>query len=339
MPASGGSFESALVRLGGWLSARLGGPQPAVAVEIAPGYVAAARAESRGSGLESMAWESLPAGVLTPSPVEGNLEDAQAVRQALARVADKMDARGENVALLVPDAVVRIFLLAFETFPRRADEAIPLLRWRLRKSVPFDVEETVVSYSLQPARPESRGIGTGGGIEVLTALVRQRIIRQYEEAGETADLVPRVVLGSTLAALSLLAPDPEERPDSVAAGRLLARMVGRTLTTVIVRGEVLCVYRCTEMGSAADDLSTQELLDEIAPSAAYFQDAWRGTIEQIRLAGFSGRLEDHRPALEQELGCPARPLLVARAAEGFSGGSGTSPSGEALAGWMRNRKG
>lgn len=336
MPASGRSFESALLRLGGWLSARLGGPQPAVAVEIAPGYVAAARAESRGTGIESMAWETLREGALTPSPVEGNIGDASTVQQALARVADKIDARGVHVALLLPDAVVRVFLLEFETFPRRTEEAIPLLRWRLRKSVPFDVEETVVSYSLQPARATDE---SAGGIEVLTALARQRIIRQYEEAAEAAGLVPRVVLGSTLATLPLLAADPDERSDSGTAGRLLARMVGKTLTTVIVRGQSVCVYRCTEMSSDSDALGAQELLDEIAPSAAYFQDAWRGTIEQTRLAGFSGSLEALRPALEQELGCPARPLLVTSAAKGFSGGSEAAPSGEALAGWMRNRKG
>ena len=68
---------------------------------------------------------------------------------------------------------MRVFILPFETLPRRADEALPLLRWRLKKSVPFDVDETVVSWMRQAGRQ--------GALEVVTAVARQRIIREYED--------------------------------------------------------------------------------------------------------------------------------------------------------------
>ncbi len=75
--------------------------------------------------------------------------------------------------LLVPDLVVRVFILPFDALPRRADEALPLLRWRLKKSVPFDVDETVVSWMRQA--------GKDGNLEIVTAVARQKIIREYEE--------------------------------------------------------------------------------------------------------------------------------------------------------------
>lgn len=270
--------------------------------------------------------EPLPAGAVVPSPVEQNLADAQVVGAAVRRVLEKVHVRGQDVALLIPDQVVRVFLLHFETLPRRRDEAIPLLRWRLKKSVPFDVEDTVVSYLLQPGPPDH-----ATGVEVLAAVARQRVVRQYEELVEAAGHRPGVVLSSTLATLSYF---EDERPT------LLARLTGRTLTTVIARGQSLCVYRCTEMPAAADNLEPQSLLDEVYPAVAYYQDTWRGNVETVCLAGFSDRFDDFRRAVESELGVSATRLTPSAAlGEPLSGVARTTVDRylDALVGWTRNR--
>ena len=111
------------------------------------------------------------------SPVETNITQPDAVRSALRAVFQSRSGPWRSVALLVPDPVVRVFILPFDTLPRRADEALPLLRWRLKKSVPFDMDETVVSWTRQSGRD--------GNLEVVTAVARQRIIREYEEIVES----------------------------------------------------------------------------------------------------------------------------------------------------------
>jgi len=267
-------------------------PHPPLACEIAPGYVAAAR------GWQS-AFEPLAQGTVVASPVDLNMPDAAAVRQRLQMVLQRIGAKGPEVALLLPDQVIRIFLLHFETFPRRAEEAVPLLRWRLKKSVPFEMEETVVSYMQQPLAP-----GQSGGVSVLAAVARQKVVRQYEELAEALELRPGVVLSSTLAALSLLKDD---RPV------LLARLAGRTLTTVIVRGEALCVYRCTDVSGEPAALPTRALMEEVFPAVAYFQDTWRENIGEIRLAGFGPRFDDFRREVEADLGSRVQPLLSSTA--------------------------
>src|SRR5260370_30998699 len=98
--------------------------------------------------------------------------------------------------MILPDTVIRVFVQHFEEFPRSAAEAEPMLRWKLKKSVPFEADETVISYMRQPAR--------GDGVDVVTALARLRIVREYESLVESARLYPRVVLSSSLAAISLL---------------------------------------------------------------------------------------------------------------------------------------
>ncbi|MCL4524599.1 MAG: pilus assembly protein PilM [Acidobacteria bacterium] len=304
----------------GWLDAV---PHPAMACEIAAGHVAVAAWTGGRLGLDGFALEPLSEGALAVSPLELNIVDTAAVSGALARALNKAHGRGKDVALLLPDQVVRVFILHFDTFPKRADEAAPLLRWRLKKSVPFDVEEAVVSYSTQPAR--------GEGVDVVASIAQRKIVRQYEEVVEAAGLSPGVVLGSTLATLPLL---DGERPT------LLARVTSRTLTTVITRGEVLCVYRCTELPMGADELEPATLLEEIYPALAYYQDNWKETVQQVRLAGLGGRTDEFRQVLESELNCSVAALVASSAVENrLSGDAKTlvDRQMDALVGWMLNR--
>lgn len=273
-----------IARIGQWLNAM---PHPGCVVEITAQRVAAAR-WTNNRHLESFAVEPLPLGAVMPSPVDTNVAQPEALASALRRLFTRVPHHGAPIALLIPDAVVRVFILPFESLPRKADEALPLLRWRLKKSVPFDVEETVVSWMRQQGRD--------GNLEVMAGIARQRIIREYEQAIGSVGAPVSVVLGSTLASLPLL----DDR-----GATLLIRMSGKTLTTVIVRGANLCVYRSSEISSG---LAAHAMLDEIFPAIAYYQDTWRESVDRARLAGMGSRDEVFRLALAEELRVPVTPL-------------------------------
>lgn len=301
-----------------WLQAM---PHPSLTVEIAPGHVAAARWGARRGHLDAYAVEGLPAGSVMPSPVETNITQPEAVRSALRRIFSKLAHRGAPLALLIPDPAVRVFVLPFETLPRRADDALPLLRWRLKKSVPFDVEETTVSWMRQSGRD--------GSLEVVTAIARQRILREYEELIESFDVRPGVVLSSTLAVLPLLG-------DSGAT--LLARVCGSTLTTAIVFGDALCVYRATELTARTRPFDPQAVLEEVFPAAAYFQDTWGREIDRAYLAGFGEQTDLVRDALSRELNIVIEPISMAPRAHGLDAqGKNLLRQGlDGLAGWAMN---
>jgi len=279
-----------------WLDAL---PHISLAIEVASERVAAAR-WSRAGSLDGYAVESLPAGALIPSAVETNIVNSAAVKAAVANVCDRLRARDEDVALILPDTVIRVFVQHFEEFPRSAAEAEPMLRWKLKKSVPFEADETVISYMRQAPRE--------AGLDVVTALARLRIIREYESLVEGISLYPGVVLSSSLAAISLL---DDEKPT------LLARVSGSTLTTAIVRGDILCGYRCTELPARGADLTPQMLLEEIFPVAAYYQDTWQETIRSVRVAGLGSRLQEFVKPLEDEFHCEVRSLLGCAVSEGL----------------------
>lgn len=277
-----------------WMEAT---PHPPLAVEICSDRVAGARFTRTGS-VQGFAVADVPKGAIVPSAIEANLVNAGAVNEAVRSVCQTLEMKDEDVALLLPDPVIRVFVQHFEEFPRTSQEALPMLRWRLKKSVPFEVDETLLSYMRQPSR--------GEGVDVVTAIARLRIIKEYEALLESQGLRPGVVLSTTLAAVGLL---DDQKPT------LLSRVSDTSLTTAIVRDGVLAGYRCTELPVHVDALTPQLLLEEVYPLAAYYQDTWQEGIQAVRLAGVGNRLPEFAKALEEEFKCEVRSLLNAAVSE------------------------
>src|SRR5215510_1880539 len=291
-------------------------------MEIAFDRVAVARWSGSGS-LDEFAVEVLPPGALVPSAVETNLANSAAVKLAVRKACERVRTNEEDVALILPDPVIRVFVQHFEDFPRSSEEAIPLLRWKLKKSVPFEADETIISYFRQAPRD--------AGVDVVTALARLRIIKEYESLAEGVGLQPGVVLSSSLAALSLL---------NVNRPVLMARISGSSLTTAIVRSGLLCGYRCTELPAHGASLTPQMLLEEIFPVAAYYQDTWNEGIASVRIAGLGIRLGEFSGPLEQEFHCEVKSLLNSAHSEGIITDEARQLADrdlDGLVGWMLHR--
>ncbi len=123
------------------------GGRPPAAVEIAPEGVLAAALPGTGQA-PVYAFQPLPAGALMPGIGEPNLRAPEAVASAIRSALGQVSPRTRAVTLVLPDTAVRVFVLDFDSLPAKAAEAIPVLRFRLRKMVPFDVEHAGVSYQM-----------------------------------------------------------------------------------------------------------------------------------------------------------------------------------------------
>ena len=85
-------------------------------------------------------------------------------------------------------------ILDFEEFPANHGERLSLLRFRLKKTVPFHIDEAQLSYSIQRDQP--------GHIEVLAVTVARPILVEYETLFVEAGLRVGMVVPSLLAALT-----------------------------------------------------------------------------------------------------------------------------------------
>ena len=89
----------------------------------------------------SVQYVPLPPGVIAPSPVKENILDPAALAEAVDKLIPPATGRGKRrAALILPDNCVSIAVLDFDTLPEKEEERRPLINFRLRKSVPFDID-------------------------------------------------------------------------------------------------------------------------------------------------------------------------------------------------------
>src|SRR5690606_23689794 len=134
-------------------------PRPDVAVEIAARHVAALRLRpGTPPGVAAHAVEPLPDGLVVPSMTAANLADPGAVAAAVGPGLKEVGG-ARHAALVVPDSVARVSLVRFEQTPPERDlEA--MLRWHVRKSVPFRIEDALLTWS-------PGAVPAGGGAEFV----------------------------------------------------------------------------------------------------------------------------------------------------------------------------
>src|ERR1700722_2636923 len=110
-----GIYKNAFVRrIAHWLDPPPP-PRPLLVCEIAATHVAVARWARTTWALEGFAIEQLSPDAIVPTAVETNLLNTAEVRTAVASVFSQLGVKGQEVALLVPDPIVRVFVLHFDT--------------------------------------------------------------------------------------------------------------------------------------------------------------------------------------------------------------------------------
>ena len=173
------------------------------------------------------------------------------------------------VSLVLPDTAVRVFVLDFDTLPPKPAEAIPVLRFRLRKMVPFDVEHAALSYQIL--------VQGEGNVKVLATVMPGPVLTEYEAAVRAAGYEPGAVLPSSLASLAAL--------DSLEP-ILAANLSGQALTTSITSGQDLHLFRTVDLPEDPD-ACVAEIQRSIAVAAAYYEDKLVGRPRQLHYAGIA----------------------------------------------------
>jgi len=190
----------------GWLRRTfLDAPVPLAAVEVRARAVGAVRLVREGGtrALGAAASVEMPAGTLKLSMAESNVLDPAALRRALRSVVERAGILGGGrIALVLPDPVARVALVpASQIKGRGRREVEELIRFRMRKAVPFEIREALVTAVPIP--------GSTGEPQALVGVILQTILEEYEGACRALGLEPGVV---QLAGLAILAAVEAGRP-------------------------------------------------------------------------------------------------------------------------------
>jgi len=278
------------------LASWLASPPPDAAVEIAADRVAAAVVASRAGAarVQAYAVEALPAGTVVPALASHNILDRAAVAAAVRTALARLGTRPTRVALVIPDVAAKVSVLRFEHVPARRDDLDQLVRWQIRKSTPFPIEETCLSYA-----PGRRG---PDGTEFVVVVARRDVVSEYEDACRDAGAHAGLVELATFSVLNLTLAAAA----SAAGDWLVVHMRPEYTSIAIVRDGDLIFFRNRPEGDE------ETLADVVHQTSMYYQDRLAGQGFARVLLGGAGRaagtVAQARRDLEERLAAPVEAI-------------------------------
>lgn len=263
---------------------------PDVAVEIDANHVAAARIAWRGADatIAAHSVEPLAAGIVTPAIAAANIQDVPAVGRAVGEALSRLGGRTRRVALVIPDSAAKITLVRFETVPEKPADLQELVRWQIKKSAPFPIEQAVVSFTPGARHPD-------GGQEFIVGAARRDVVEQYEQACAAAGAYAGLVDLATFSVVNgVLATNVAPAGDW-----LLVHVTAAYTTLTVVRDGNVIFFR------NRDNEDDATLADVVHQTAMYYEDRLRGAgFTRVLLAGGAivpGGAESVRRSLEERL--------------------------------------
>jgi hypothetical protein len=221
----------------------------------------------------------------TPVPEGTNLSAGEDLRRLVHESLSEASFKGSEIALIIPDESARITFLTTDTLPKTVEEQQTFLRWKLKKTVPFDVDRAQLAFRVLGDRK-------GSGCDVVVALSPRSIIESYEALMEDLDIHAGYVSPSTLAALNLLEIPAEDT--------LLVKIAPDCVTTTVFMNKRMKFYRrVAELG----------LYESVYPTVLYYQDKLGGTMfGGMIVCGYEQEARGAIDELQERIGIPARPL-------------------------------
>jgi hypothetical protein len=255
--------------------------------------------DRHGFRLRAFREAALPRDPFQHGPLGGPLRDPIAFRDLVAEMVKAIPGGVREASLVLPDTWLRVTFTESGDLPQERAALDEVLRWKLRRLVPFRVDELRVDateVSPVPGQEEPRRLLLGFAIEQLLA--------QIEEAFAAAGVRVGKISNASLALLSAVQP----APDGAFSALVLVGDEGYTL--IFARGGEPVLHRykgftgnlpeAARASFVGRDLRlTRNFLDEHFPGA---------TIGSVLLLAAPDLEPMWLDRLEEGLGAPAAPV-------------------------------
>ncbi|MCU1350092.1 MAG: hypothetical protein JWO56_3122 [Acidobacteria bacterium] len=209
----------------------------------------------------------LPEGTFTSSIVTPDLANESALTEALRRLRME-NGKFERVSLLLPDSWFRINIIDLPSLPQKGGEALEVVRWSLKRTLPIPPEQLRVAYEVLST--EANGVK----VFVLSALDKTlaALERVFAAVGFEVVLIEPVGL-NIWNAIAV-------REAATTGDRLFLYVRDTDFTTAVFRGQQPLFIRSRNLSGE------RTLAQEIRLSASYLRDTLQaGGIETCYLAG------------------------------------------------------
>jgi type IV pilus assembly protein PilM len=256
---------------------------PPVACEIADRNVCVVRLNAkRPPEVVRFAVEPIPPGMITPSLTRPMIESSRDFVGLVRSMFAKADLKTNKISLAIPDSCAKVTIHQFDSLPGNENEKQQLLKWKLKKTVPFNIEDSKLSF-LEQKTPDGKYI-------VVAVNIYVAVLAQLEAVFQSLGIqVGYVTLASFAAFEVLVRQDPEVLQKSV----LFLRAQPSEVSSLMVRQGSMVFFRHTEYESdnasegaskpsSPRENSFEQLYKEIHPCLMYYQDKISNTaVEKV----------------------------------------------------------
>jgi type IV pilus assembly protein PilM len=215
-----------------------------------------------GSGgeprLNAYSTHPYPADTLHFSFKELNILDPARFTASIRETYLKLLTKVNRVSLSLPDSVGRIMILDLETRFKSRNEGIDIIRWKLKKSFPFDIAGIHLDYQILRENET-------GGIKTLVSLITAQVVSQYEELLLEAGLEPNKIDLTTFNLLRLFSKRLE-----LAGNSAIMSFFGGRLTISVFNKEILEFYRTKDI--PASEAEADHVFREINSSLLVYRN-------------------------------------------------------------------
>jgi hypothetical protein len=232
----------------------------------------------------------LASDTFTLSTVTPQLANESALAEALRRMRNETG-RWDKVSLLLPDSWFRINLVDLPSLPERESEALDVVRWSLKKTLPIAPEQLRVTYSVLSRE------GSAAKVLVLSALeaTLAALEKVFGAAGLDVVLIEPIGL-NIWNAITV-------REAETTADRLFLYVRETEFTTAVFRGAQPLFIRSRNVSA---DRSVEQ---EIRLSASYLRDTLAvESFANCYVAGLGGAAVHE--TLATEFNTKVRPVVL-----------------------------
>jgi len=254
----------------------------------------------QGYVLEGYRWQELPPESFQDGTLGGTLRSPGDFQALLGEFISRSSEPIKQASLVLPDDWLRLTFAEITELPRKVREVEDVLRWKLKRLVPFNVDELRVSateVSPVPGQDEPRRLLLGIGLENQLA--------QIEASFAAAGVQIGTITNTTLALLSSL-EEAVERQDLAA----LISTDGETYTLSYFHAGEPLIYRFKAFTKAMSaEVRELSVARDLRLTGRFVRDRFSElSLQRVFLAAAAEVEEDWRRLIQTELGLPAEPL-------------------------------
>jgi type IV pilus assembly protein PilM len=270
---------------------------PPVAVEIDRGQLTLVRVKQRKRArqiLEAFRIQPAPEHAVGATIFRPNLGSAEDLTRQVRELFDRSGTKPGKVSLILPDNLAKVSIVTLPERPATRKLLREMLRFKLRRSVPFRLEDASISAWALP--------GPGPEQHLLVAVMMRSVVEQYEAAFEAAGARPGLVDLCTPSLFNLVRSEIAKSVKGAADAALL-NCTRNYFTLLILRADRIVFFRCkTYAGGEEDDTSGRLAVmgRELSSSLSYYADKLGGEgVGTLFVRAVSPGLDEVVPVLER----------------------------------------